>query len=308
MDLSIIIPVHNEEKNLPILYERCVLVLEKLKVQAEMIFIDDGSFDKSLDIILELSDKDERIHYFSFTRNFGHQIALSCGLEHASGAVIVTIDSDLQDPPELIIEMYEEWKKGYKLVYAKRRKREGEGFFKKAFSFLFYRILSRMVGFDIPLDTGDYRLMDRQVVDVLLKLKEHQHYLRGQVAWTGLKSTFVYFNRHERKFGDSSYPFKKQLRLALDGITSFSSFPLKLVVWAGFLVFLIAFILIVYTLYVRLIGKHTVEGWASLMISLLFLGGIQMISIGILGQYIRRIDENVRDRPNYVLKEIFKNE
>lgn len=302
IELSLIIPVLNEERNIPVLYRRCKDVLLKLNISHEIIFIDDGSKDHSVALMAELASQDLSVQFFSFTRNFGHQYALLCGLENSNGQTIVTIDADLQDPPELIIEMYELWKQGFKLVYAKRNKRKGESLFKKTCSYLFYRLLRSLVGFEIPLDTGDFRLMDREVVNILLELKEHQKYLRGQVAWTGLNSTFITYDRDERKFGESAYPLKKQLKLALDGITSFSSFPLKLVVWAGFLVSFVALALIFYTLYAHLIGETTVPGWASIMVSLLFLGGIQMISIGILGQYIKRIDENVRNRPNYILK------
>ncbi len=300
--LSIVVPIFNEEKNLSSLYQRCIAVVEKLEISYELIFVDDGSKDDSLALIVELANLNSNVQYHAFTRNFGHQYALLCGLENASGEAIVTIDADLQDPPEIIIELYQQWKQGFQLIYARRKSRKGETWIKKVSAFVFYRFLKRLVGFDIPLDTGDFRLMDKEVVKILLQLKEHQKYLRGQVAWIGMKSTYVEYDRDERLFGETAYPIKKQLKLAMDGITSFSSFPLKLVIWAGFIVSFLALLLIIYALSARLAGESTVPGWASIIISLLFLGGIQMISIGVLGQYIKRIDENVRNRPNYVVK------
>ncbi len=299
--LSVIIPVMNEEENIPELVQRITNSARLITEDYELIFVDDGSSDKTLKKLVTFSDEDIRIRYISFSRNFGHQVAVCAGLDHCSGDAVVIIDGDLQDPPELIPELWEKYIQGYKVVYARRIDRKGESVFKKATARWFYRILNRITDIDIPLDTGDFRLIDRQVVEELRKMPEPDKFLRGQIAWIGFKQTFVEFSRDPRKAGKTGYTFRKMLRLALNGITGFSNSPLRFVTNAGMAVSLIAFLIILYALYSHLFLKTTISGWTSLMISMMFLGGIQLIAIGIIGEYISRINNSVRNRQLYII-------
>lgn len=299
--LSIVVPVFNEEQILPELVRRIQAAAESITPDYEIIFVNDGSRDSSMQQLQQLCPPGGRLHYLSFSRNFGHQIAITAGMDHASGAAIVTIDGDLQDPPELIAEMYAKYQEGYKVVYAKRHTRKGESLFKKATAKMFYRLMARLVSFDIPLDVGDFRLISRDVLDYLKRMKEPDKYLRGQIAWMGFKSTYVMFDRDERKYGKTNYPFKKMLRLAFNGITAFSDSPLKLATKLGFFVCGISLLIIIYALYSYYFDSRTTPGWASLIISITFLGGIQLLSVGIIGEYISRIINNVRDRPLYIV-------
>ncbi len=299
--LSIVVPVYNEELIIDELVRRMRAAAESITPQYEIIFVNDGSRDSSLEKLRAACAGNERLHFINFSRNFGHQIAITAGMDYARGEAIVTIDGDLQDPPELIVEMYAEFRAGYKVIYAKRRARKGETFFKRFTARAFYRILARLVSFDIPLDVGDFRLISRDVLEYLKQMKEYDKYLRGQIAWLGFKSTYVYFDRDERKFGQTNYPFRKMLRLAFNGITAFSDSPLKLATSMGFIVCVLSFLIGVYALYSYFIGHNTVPGWASLIISVTFLGGVQLLCLGILGEYIARIISNVRQRPLYVV-------
>jgi glycosyltransferase involved in cell wall biosynthesis len=299
--LSIVVPVFNEEQIIEVLVKRMNDAAVSITPDYEIIFVNDGSRDKSLEKLKIACAQNPRLHYISFSRNFGHQIAISAGMDHARGEAIVTIDGDLQDPPELIKEMYQQYLEGYKVVYAKRSKRKGETLFKLFTAKMFYRLMARLVSFEIPLDVGDFRLISRDVLDYLKKMKEYDKYIRGQIAWLGFKSTYVMFERDERKFGTTNYPFKKMLRLAFNGITAFSDSPLKLATQLGFAVCLISFIIIIYALSSYFLGKATMPGWASTIISITFLGGVQLLSLGIIGEYISRIINNVRDRPLYVI-------
>ncbi|HXH19753.1 MAG TPA: glycosyltransferase family 2 protein [Chitinophagales bacterium] len=301
--ISVVIPLYNEEKNIYMLYERLISSLGKINADYEIVFINDGSMDSTLQIVKEISGKNDKVKYLSFSRNFGHQIALTAGLRHASGSIIVIMDGDLQDPPELISVMVEKWKQGFKVVYAKRTSRRGEGILKKITAKLFYRIVRKLSSIDIPLDTGDFRLIDRQVVDCLNAMPESNKFLRGQVAWVGFKQTFVEFEREKRKFGRSNYTLRKMIRFALDGITAFSDMPLKLATILGFIVSGFAFIVILYALYSMFVLHRVITGWTSLIISTMFIGGIQLLAIGIIGEYIGRIYNNVRKRPLYVVEE-----
>jgi glycosyltransferase involved in cell wall biosynthesis len=301
VSLSIVVPVYNEELIIPELVRRMVEAAESITPDYEIIFVNDGSRDSSLSQLIEACNGKPRLHYINFSRNFGHQIAITAGMDYAKGDAIVTIDGDLQDPPELIADMYREYLNGYKVIYAKRKARKGETFFKRFTARAFYRILARLVSFEIPLDVGDFRLISRDVLEYLKQMKEYDKYLRGQIAWLGFKSTYVYFDRDERKFGKTNYPFKKMLRLAFNGITAFSDSPLKWATSLGFAVCGISFLIGVYALYSYFIGHNTVPGWASLIISVTFLGGVQLLSIGIIGEYIARIISNVRNRPLYVV-------
>lgn len=303
MNLSIIIPIFNEEANIPFLLNRLESVIKPLGISYEYLFINDGSRDHSLEVIKYEAGKNLHIKWIDFSRNFGHQVAVTAGLDAATGDSAVIIDADLQDPPELIIDLFKKQQEGYNVVYAKRRKRQGENYFKKTTAKWFYRIMRKITNIDIPLDTGDFRIIDRKVIDILKEMPEQQKFLRGQIAWIGFRQTFIEYDRNERNAGETGYTLKKMIRLALDGITSFSNFPLKFATGAGFVVSGIAFVLMLYALYSRFVSKNYEPGWTSLMLVILFMGGIQLISIGIIGEYISRLSTNVRKRPLYIVSE-----
>lgn len=300
MDLSIVIPIYNEQENIQLLYTRVKGVLDKMNVSYELIFINDGSKDLSLSLIENLAAKDERVKYIDFSRNFGHQIAVTAGLDHTSGDRVVIIDADLQDPPELIPEMYAKMDENYQVVYARRRSRKGESFLKKITAKLFYRTLSSITAIDIPLDTGDFRILDRKVVDVLKCMPEQQKFLRGQISWIGFNQTYIEYDRDERHGGKTGYTYKKMFRFAIDGITSFSNMPLKVASLMGFVVSGIAFAIMLYALYIRFFHNDYVQGWTSMILSVMFIGGIQLVCVGIIGEYISRISTNIRQRPLYI--------
>jgi dolichol-phosphate mannosyltransferase len=302
-EFSIIIPIYNEQENIHKLYDRLKSVMSGMNVSHEFVFVNDGSRDRSMILIKELAAKDNSVHYINLSRNFGHQIAVTAGIDHVRGNAIVIIDADLQDPPELIAEMYAKMKEGFEVVYAKRKSRKGESALKKLTAKWFYRILASITSIDIPVDTGDFRLMDRKIVDVLRSMPEQQKFLRGQISWIGFNQTYVEYNRDERHGGETGYTYKKMLRFALDGITSFSNLPLKFATAAGFVVSGITFIVILYALYARFISKDFVPGWTSLILAVLFIGGVQLITIGIIGEYISRLSANVRNRPLYIMGE-----
>jgi len=302
-DLSVVIPVYNEEKNLVTLAERLLVVLEQIQVSYELLCVNEGSIDKSLAILKKLAAESTAVGYISLSRNFGHQVAISAGLDVATGRAVVVMDADLQDPPELTPELYAKMKEGYEVVYGRRIYRKGESFLKKLTARFFYRLLSRITHVAIPVDTGDFRIMDARVVEVLKQMPERNKFLRGQVAWVGFQQTWIDFVRDERLDGKPGYTYRKMLRFAFDGITSFSDFPLKMASMLGFIVSGIAFLLMIYTLLARLVFKDYVEGWASIILSVLFLGGVQLICIGIAGEYLARVFNNVQGRPLYVVDE-----
>lgn len=302
VELSIVVPVYNEELIIEALRNRLVAVASSITEDYEIIFVNDGSRDTSLLKLKEVCAENPKLHYISFSRNFGHQIAISAGMDFARGNAIVTIDGDLQDPPELMTEMYAQYQQGYKVIYAKRSKRKGESFFKLFTAKMFYRLMARLVSFDIPLDVGDYRMISRDVLSYVKKMKEYDKYLRGQIAWLGFKSTYVEYERDERKFGTTNYPFKKMLRLAFNGITAFSDSPLKLATSMGFTVCLLSFIILMYAVYMFIFDHQNVlPGWASTIVSITFIGGVQLLCLGMIGEYISRIINNVRARPLYVI-------
>ncbi|MBU6119725.1 glycosyltransferase family 2 protein [Hymenobacter siberiensis] len=305
MDLSVIIPIYNEESNIAELYRRLQGVLDGMSLPGgyELIFVNDGSHDQSLTMLKALAAQDERVRYFDFSRNFGHQIAVSAGLDHARGEAISIIDADLQDPPELIVDLYAKLQQGYDVVYAKRRSRQGESYAKKLTAKLFYRILARITRVSIPVDTGDFRIISRRIVLTLRQMPEQHKFLRGQIAWVGFRQTFVEYDRAERAGGETGYTYRKMLSFALDGITSFSDAPLKAATVMGFTVSGVAFLLMLYTLYARLVRHDYEPGWASLMMSILFLGGVQLIAVGVIGEYMARLSANVRQRPLYIIAE-----
>lgn len=302
MELSIIIPIYNEEGNIHLLYERISKVAKSITSSYELVFINDGSRDNSLSLIIEKSLLDEHVKYINFSRNFGHQIAFSAGIDFCSGDAVAIIDADLQDPPELIVDLYNKMKEGYQVVYARRRSRSGESFMKKFTAKLFYRILTKITSIKIPVDTGDFRIMHRKIIEVLKQMPEQQKYLRGQISWAGFNQTYVMYDREERFAGATGYTYKKMIRLALDGITGFSNLPLKFATVAGFIVSGVTFLVSLYALYSRFIAKDYVPGWTSLILAVLFIGGVQLISIGIIGEYMSRMSANVRNRPLYIIE------
>ncbi|WP_082318321.1 glycosyltransferase family 2 protein [Hymenobacter sp. DG25A] len=304
MDLSVIIPIYNEEKNIPALYERLRGVLVSMALRSyELVFVNDGSADQSLALIQDLAAQDSRVRYIDFSRNFGHQIAVSAGLDLSRGTAVVIIDADLQDPPELIPALYARLHEGYEVVYARRRTRQGESAIKKFTAKVFYRLLARITSVNIPLDTGDFRIVSRKVVDALRQMPEQNKFIRGQISWIGYRQTYVEYERAERAGGETGYTYRKMLRLALDGITGFSDVPLKAASVSGFLVSGVAFLVMLYTLYARFITRDYQPGWASLMVSILFLGGVQLIAVGIIGEYLARLLANVRQRPLYIISD-----
>ena len=303
MELSVIIPIYNEEENIRLLHQRLTKVLNAMGSSYELIFVNDGSVDQSMQMVMDLAKAENNIKFIDLSRNFGHQIAVMAGLDHAQGEASIIIDADLQDPPELIPEMVAKWKEGYEVVYAKRKSRKGESAMKKWTAKLFYRILRKLTDFDIPVDVGDFRIIDQKIVEVLRNMPERSKYLRGQIAWVGFNQTYVTYNREERHAGETGYSIKKMLDLAMNAVTGFSEAPLRLVTYMGIMVTVFSLLTMMYTLISRLLTDSYVEGWASLMVSILFLGGVQMIAIGILGEYIGRIYRDIRQRPLYIVKD-----
>lgn len=303
MDLSVIIPIYNEEANIGELHRRLLSVLEPMALPGgfEFIFINDGSRDRSLALLLDLATRDERMRYIDLSRNFGHQIAVTAGLDRATGEAVVIIDADLQDPPELIPLLHQRMREGYEVVYAKRRSRKGDSAAKKLTARLFYRLLSSITHVSIPVDTGDFRIISQKVVEGLRLMPEQNKFLRGQISWIGYRQTFIEYNRAERAGGETGYTYRKMIRLALDGITAFSDVPLKVATIGGFVVSGLAFLVGLYTLYSRFVTHDYQPGWPSLMVSILFLGGVQLISVGIIGEYMARLSANVRQRPLYLI-------
>ena len=300
-EISVIVPLKNEEKNVFELYTRLTAVLNKIALPYEIILIDDGSKDNTFFAIEKFAKEDSHIKYISFSRNFGHQAALFAGLEKCQGNYAILIDGDLQDPPEAIERLFTKIKEGYNIVYAKRLSRKGETFFKKLTAKFFYRLLNNITATSIPLDTGDFRIMDRKVTDELLRMKEPNKFLRGQIAWLGFKESFITYSREERKNGNTSFRYSNMFQFAFDGITGFSNFPLKFASLSGIVVSVFAFAFIVYVLLAKLVWGQTITGWASMMVTILFLGGIQLLSIGIIGEYISRINDAVRNRQPYII-------
>jgi dolichol-phosphate mannosyltransferase len=302
-EISIVVPLYNEEKNIRLMYDRLVSSILKITSNFEIIYVNDGSNDNSFLELVKLSNEDERVKYINFSRNFGHQIAVTAGLDYSKGAAVVIIDGDLQDPPEVIPEMYAKHKEGFEVVYGQRLKRKGDNFFKKITAKYFYRILKKITSINIPLDTGDFRLIDQKIVKDLKNMPEQNKFLRGQIAWLGYRQTSVFFERDERKFGETGYPFSKMLKFALDGITGFSDVPLQFVTKTGIFISFISFLVILYAIFSHFILERTITGWTSLIISSMFIGGVQLISVGIIGEYISRINKNVQNRPLYIVSE-----
>ena len=301
--ISIIAPVYNEEQALPVLYDRISETLDAIGESWELVLVNDGSWDRSSEIMRELNEKDQRVRIVNFSRNFGHQIAITAGADYAQGQAVIIIDADLQDPPSLFADMIDKWREGYEVVYAIRKERKGESKFKLWTASIFYRLINSITGVDIPLDTGDFRLMDRKVVDAMRRLREHHRFMRGLSVWVGFKQTGVEYVREERYAGETKYPFSKMLRFALDGITSFSFFPLQLATYLGFVIAGLSILAIIATIILRLSGSQAFFGQATTLVTVLFLGGVQLISLGIIGEYLGRIYEEVKSRPLYIVDE-----
>lgn len=300
---SIVAPCWNEEKALPELYRRISQVMDEIGEPWELVLVNDGSSDGTIDVMKSLHVADPRVHFVDFARNFGHQLAVTAGMDFAQGDAVVLIDSDLQDPPELIAEMIQKWKNGYKVVFAVRKERKGETWFKLFTAKLFYRLIYRITDVDIPLDTGDFRLMDRQVVNQMSAMKEHHRFIRGMTSWVGFKQTGVYYVREERFAGETKYPLRKMVRFAITAITGFSIFPLQLATFMGFIIGGLSALFILLAIIARLSGIQAFAGQATTLVMVLFLGGIQLISLGIIGEYLGRIYDEVRGRPLYVVNE-----
>jgi dolichol-phosphate mannosyltransferase len=305
---SIIAPIYNEFDNLPELYQRVKDVMDSTKEPWELILVDDGSTDGSTERIRELAAQDKTVRPVIFARNFGHQIAVSAGLDYSRGEAVVIIDADLQDPPEMILELAKKWKEGYEVVYAVRAEREGESWFKLMTASLFYRLIYRITDVKIPLDTGDFRLIDRKVVDVMNTMREKHRFLRGMAAWVGFKQIGVSYKRAARHAGVTKYPFKKMLKLALTAITGFSYFPLQVATYFGFVSAGISILAIPVVMVERLTGSQAFTGQATTLIAVLFLGGVQLISLGVLGEYIGRLYDEAKGRPLYIVREAPKKE
>ena len=302
--LSIVVPCFNEEEVISETFKRLNSFCQELKdLNVEIIFVDDGSRDKTRELLKEYAADDARVKVICFARNFGHQIAVTAGIDAALGDAVVLIDADLQDPPEVVHQMIDKWRDGYDVVYGTRTERPGESAFKLATARSFYRLLNKLSDVPIPLDTGDFRLMSRSVVDTLRAMPERDRFVRGMVSWVGFKQTALPYKRAERFAGQSKYPLKKMLRFATDGILSFSTKPLQMSVGLGMISAVMALMGIAYALFFRIFTSTWVEGWTALMIAVLFIGGVQLVCIGILGEYIGRIYNEVKNRPLYVVQE-----
>jgi glycosyltransferase involved in cell wall biosynthesis len=302
VELSVVVPVYNEEDNLAELHRRLVETLEAAAPSFEIVFVDDGSRDASWRLIGELAAQDGRVRGLRFSRNFGHQMAFAAGLDHARGDAVVIMDGDLQDPPEVIPELVARWREGYEVVYAVRSTREGETAFKRLTAKLFYRLLRAITREEIPLDTGDFRLMGPRALAAFRRLGERHRFTRGLVAWLGFPQTGVEYARAARHAGATKYPFRKMVRFAVDAITSFSHVPLQLATWLGFVVSALAFAYIVVVIALKFAGISW-PGYTSLMAAILFLGGVQLVMIGLLGEYLGRVYDEVKKRPLYLVQE-----
>lgn len=306
--LSVVVPIFNETAVIDAFYARLKQVMDSLApLPYEIIFVDDGSRDDTYDKLVGLAAKDKNIRVINFSRNFGHQAAITAGIDIALGEAVVVIDSDLQDPPEIIKDFIGKWEQGYDVVYGIRNKRKGENSLKLITAKLFYRFLRTLIKIDIPLDAGDFRLMNRTVVEQFKRFKENDRFVRGLTSWLGFNQTGVFYDRDERYAGETKYPYRKMIKFALDGITSFSSIPLKLASWLGYLTSILAFIYACIVLIQKILG-FTVQGWATIMIGMLFLGGVQLICLGIIGEYIGRIFSETKRRPLYVIDHIYSAE
>jgi len=300
---TIIAPIYNEIENIPHLYSRVTEVMEQTNQPWELVLVDDGSKDGSTDALRKLGKKDERVRPVIFARNFGHQIAVSAGMDYARGDAIVVIDADLQDPPEVILELIEKWKEGYQVVYAVRSEREGESWFKLTTASLFYKFIQKITDVDIPLNTGDFRLLDRKVLDVMNNMPERNRFLRGMSSWAGFKQIGVEYKRHARFAGETHYPLKNMIKLAMNAITGFSYWPLQLLTKGGAALVILSLLLLVLYLILALFGKVALTYVLATWLTLIFLAGVLLIGMGILGEYLGRIYDEAKGRPLYIVAE-----
>jgi len=300
--ISIVVPAYNEAENIPIFHERVTGVLEKMDVTYEIVFINDGSRDDTLDRMRALADSDPRVRVVDLSRNFGKEIAMTAGIDAASGQAVIPIDVDLQDPPELIPELLAKWREGYDVVYATRQEREGETWFKRATAGLFYRLMEKITAIRIPRDTGDFRLMSRPVVDALQEIPERHRFMKGLFSWVGFRQVGVTYRRQPRHAGETKWDYWKLWNFAIEGITSFSHLPLQIVTYFGFLVSVVAFFYAIFIIIRTLLVGGDVPGYPSLVTIILFIGGVQLIALGILGEYIGRIHDEVKSRPLYIVR------
>jgi len=301
---SVVVPVYNEEEVIRETYKRLKAAMDNIKEEYEIIFVNDGSKDRTRDIIISMCETDKTIKFIDFSRNFGHQTAITAGMDFSCGQAVVVIDADLQDPPEIIAQMLKKWREGYDVVYGQRVKREGETFFKKITAKLFYRMLNKLTEVSIPVDTGDFRLIDRKVCEALKQINEKNRYIRGIISWLGFKSAPVEFVRERRFAGTTKYPLKKMLKFATDAIMSFSYKPLKIASYFGVFVSFISFAYLIVMIILKLTGSNFIQGWTSLIAISLFFNGIILIILGIIGEYIGRIYDEAKGRPLYVISEI----
>jgi dolichol-phosphate mannosyltransferase len=300
---TVIAPIFNELENIPELYHRVKDVMDRTGEPWELILVDDGSTDGSTELIRKLAENNPRVRPIIFARNFGHQIAVTAGIDYSQGDAVIIIDADLQDPPEVILDLIAKWDEGYEVVYAVREEREGETWFKRTTAAAFYRLIYRITEVKIPLDTGDFRLIDRKVVHVMQQMREKHRFLRGMSAWVGFRQVGVTYKRHPRYAGETKYPFKKMFKLALNAITGFSYFPLQLATYIGFITAGLSVVAIPVVAILRLITGTALLGQATTLIVVLFLGGVQLISLGIIGEYIGRIYDEAKNRPLYIVAE-----
>ncbi|KZL93989.1 glycosyltransferase family 2 protein [Clostridium magnum] len=300
---SIVVPLYNEELVIKETYKRLKKVMETTGEAYEIIFVNDGSKDRTLEMVKDICNKDKNIKLISFSKNFGHQIAITAGMNNSNGKAAIVIDADLQDPPEIILKMIEKWKEGYDVVYGKRLSRRGETFFKKVTAKAFYRTLRVMTDVDIPVDTGDFRLIDRKVCEALKRVPERNRYVRGIISWLGFKQTGVEFAREERFAGETKYPLKKMIKFASDAIISFSYKPLRLAIIIGFSISIFSFLYLIVIVFKKLFVNDAIHGWTSIVALSLFFNGLVLIMLGIIGEYIGRIYDEVKGRPLYIIDE-----
>jgi polyisoprenyl-phosphate glycosyltransferase len=302
-ELSLVLPVFNEEEVIPELGTRLTEFLKKLALDAEVLFVDDGSKDASLPLLRTLCESDSRFKVIAFSRNFGHQSAITAGVDYARGEAVVVMDADLQDPPQIVLEMIAKWREGFDVVYAQRRSREGETWFKLLTAKVFYRVFAAMIPIEVPLDAGDFRLMSRRVVLTLRGLRETHRFVRGLVSWVGFKQTAVLYDRPARFAGSTKYPLRKMLRFAVDGITSFSILPLRFASYLGVFISMVSLAYAAWAIYAKYVLHDAVQGWTALVVLVSFLASVQLLMIGVLGEYIGRIYEEVKRRPLYVVRD-----
>jgi dolichol-phosphate mannosyltransferase len=307
IQVCVVSPVYCEQDGIQTFYERLVAALEPMEgIAFHLVLVDDGSTDGTLDVLRKIAEKDDRVRVLALSRNFGHQLAITCGMDAARGDVVIVMDSDLQDPPEVIPQMLEQWRAGSKVVYGVRSSRDGETRLKLATARAFYRLLNRLSDVPLPLDAGDFRLLDRQVIDVLSQLREDNRYIRGLVSWVGFPQSAVVYEREARYAGQTKYSLTKMVRLATDGITSFSQRPLRLAFTAGAVITAVSAFLAAYIAFAKLADPaRAIPGFASLMCAVLFLGGVQLLFLGLLGEYVGRIYRETKRRPLYVVADSF---